>query len=496
MNPIPNLKTRTRSEEKLQCNTLFTIHYSLIPNPSSLAPTNALSRPKRITPRTLKGFRDYLPEAMIPRQRLIDTARQVYESYGFSPIDTPALEYLEILAGKGGEETDKQLYKFQDHGGRWVGLRFDLTVPLARLAAQHIAELGTPFKRYHVAAVWRGENTQRGRYREFMQCDFDTIGTRSVAADVETALVIHDLLRAIGFDQFTIRINNRMVLTGLLERLNLADRTVATLRALDKLAKIGPARVADELINTAHTTHEQASEVLRMVGLTGTNDELLAALDHLVADSETGSEGVARLGEVLAGVKAAGVPEECIELDVSIARGLDYYTGTIFETFLDALPGIGSICSGGRYDNLAELYTAQQLPGIGASLGLDRLLAAMEELGMIEKVGTPAAVFIAYFDKDRLHDYLKLAASIRAAGINVEVFPDPKKLGQQLKYADRRGFRVALIAGENEFTSGTCQIKDLQKAQQQDVPLEPDAASVIAAVESIVGKQLGIKGQL
>src|ERR1700675_2092926 len=184
---------------------------------------------------------------MIPRERLMETARRVYRSYGFSPIDTPALEYLEILTGKGGEETDKQLYKFQDHGGRWVGLRFDLTVPFARFAAQHIAELGTPFKRYHIGTVWRGENTQRGRYREFMQCDFDTIGTLSPAADIETALVIHDLLRAIGFDDFLIHVNNRMVLTGLLERLELADRSAAILRALDKLHKTSPEQVADEM---------------------------------------------------------------------------------------------------------------------------------------------------------------------------------------------------------------------------------------------------------
>ncbi|MBN1909887.1 MAG: histidine--tRNA ligase [Pirellulales bacterium] len=423
---------------------------------------------------------------MIPREGLIETARRVYRSYGFSPIDTPALEYLEILAGKGGEESDKQLYQFEDHGGRKVGLRFDLTVPFARFAAQHINQLGTPLKRYHIAAVWRGENTQRGRYREFMQCDFDTIGTRSVAADIETALVIHDLFRQIGFDAFTIHVNNRRVLSGLLERLGLADRAVPVLRALDKLAKIGPAKVIDEMMATAGATNAQADDVLRLAGTTGTNDEILKAIEPLVAGSEAGEEGVARLAEMLAAVRAAGVAPERIKLDVAIARGLDYYTGTVFETFLDALPGIGSVCSGGRYDNLAELYTAQELPGIGASLGLDRLLAAMEELGMIEKVSTPAPVFIPYFDKDRLHNYLTLAAALRAAGLGVEVFPDPKKLGVQLKYADRRGFRVALIAGANEFASNTIQVKDLTAGSKQDVPLEPDASSLIAAVRKIL----------
>ncbi len=433
-----------------------------------------------ITPRTLKGFRDYLPEAMIPRERLMETARRVYRSYGFSPIDTPALEYLEILEGKGGEESDKQLYKFQDHGDRWVGLRFDLTVPLARFAAQHIATLGTPLKRYHIAAVWRGENTQRGRYREFMQCDFDTIGTRSPAADIETALVIHDLFRAIGFERFRVRVNNRMVLTGLLEKLGLAEKSAGVLRALDKLAKIGPEKVAQELTETCGATDAQVRQVLQLADIAGTRDEVLRQLDPLVAGSETGQEGVARLRELAAGTAAGGVPDDRLVIDVSIARGLDYYTGTVFETFLDDLPGIGSVCSGGRYDNLAELYTKQELPGIGASLGLDRLLAAMEELGMIEPVATPAEVFIAYFDKARLHSYLALAAHLRAAGLGVEVYPEPKKLGQQLKYADRRGHRVAIIAGESEFAAGTVQLKDLRAASQQDIAVEPLDAFVAA----------------
>jgi histidyl-tRNA synthetase len=446
-----------------------------------------VTQPTRITPRTLKGFRDYLPEVANPRERLIDTARRVYRSYGFSPIDTPALEYLEILSGKGGEESDKQLYKFPDHGDRWVGLRFDLTVPLARFVAQHAGELTFPFKRYHIATVWRGENTQRGRYREFMQCDFDTIGTRAAGADIETALVIHDLLRAIGFERFCIQLNNRMVLTGVLERLDLADRSVAVLRALDKWGKIGPEGVAAELRETAGVTDSQAAEVIHLASVSGTSDEILIQLEPLVASSANGEEGLARLRDVLAGARAGGVPDSRIKLNVAIARGLDYYTGTIFETYLDDLPQIGSVCSGGRYDNLAGLFTQQELPGIGASLGLDRLLAAMEELGMIEKVATPAPVFIPYFDPSRLADYLRLASSLRSAGIGVEVYPEPKKLGQQLKYADRRGFRVAIIAGSNEFQSGTCQVKDLAGGGQQNVPLDPDATSLVDAVKKVLG---------
>jgi histidyl-tRNA synthetase len=439
----------------------------------------------RIEPRTLKGFRDYLPQAMIARERLIDTARQVYRSYGFSPIDTPALEYLDILLGKGSEETDKQLYHFKDHGGRDVGMRFDLTVPLARYVAQHYAELGMPFKRYHIATVWRGENTQRGRYREFMQCDFDTIGTLAVGADIETALVIHDLMRAIGFDAFQIRVNNRMVLGGLLERLDLADRSGPVLRALDKLGKIGRDAVAAELVSAAGASPHQAEQVLQLAELHGDNDDVLRQLEPLVAGSEKGEAGLARLREILAAASASRIPEQRLRLDVSIARGLDYYTGTIFETFLDALPGIGSVCSGGRYDNLAELFTSQQLPGIGASLGLDRLLAAMEELGMVPQSSTTAEVFIAYFDAGRLHEYLRLASQLRAAGLRVEVYPEPKKLGVQLKYADRRGFRVTLIAGESEFAVSQVQVKNLATGDSQTASLT-DLNQLTTAIGAIL----------
>ena len=429
-----------------------------------------------------------MPEAMIPRERLIATAQAVYRSFGYSPIDTPALEYFEVLSGKGSDETDRQMYAFEDHGGRKVGMRFDLTVPLARFAAQHVSELGLPFKRYHIGTVWRGENTQRGRYREFMQCDFDTIGTKSVAADIETALVIHDLIRGIGSAfgknlSFTIRVNNRAVLSGLLSKLGLSEKSTAILRALDKLGKVGREKVADEMVAAAGATAEQAGQVLKLAELSGTNEQVLAQLGPLVAGNAQGEEGIERLAQILKGAKAGGVAEANLQLDVSIARGLDYYTGAIFESFLGDLPTIGSICSGGRYDNLAGLFTKQELPGIGASLGLDRLLAALEELAMIDKVRTPAPVLIAYFDKDRLDDYLRLAAAIRAAGIGVEVFPEPKKLGQQLAYADRRGFRVAIIVGQREFEAGMCQVKDLASATARDVPLSPPDALVSALRE-------------
>ncbi len=439
---------------------------------------------ERIQPRTLKGFRDYPPATMIPREWIIETARRVYRSYGFSPIDTPALEHLEILTGKGSDETDKQLYRFEDHGGRPVGLRFDLTVPLARFVAQHIQELGTPFKRYQIANVWRGENTQRGRYREFMQCDFDTIGTMSLTADIEMVLVIHDLLAALEVGDFTIHVNHRGVLNGLLEKLGLADKTTTILRTLDKLKKIGEEKVHRELTKTVGTTDAQSKQLLNLSSLGGSNQNMLAQAEQLVAGSEVGEQGVAQLRELIDSTSSTLPPtaSDRIRFEASICRGLDYYTGIVVETTLNDLPGIGSVASGGRYDNLADLYTSQHLPGVGASLGLDRLLAALEELGRVEQVPTPASVFIPYFDSERRNDYLRLAAQLRAAGLGVEFFPEAKKLGKQLQYANRRGFRIALILGGDEFAAGQCQVKDLASGKSQTVPLSKNSQAIAAEI--------------
>lgn len=404
---------------------------------------------------------------MIARERLIETAKAVYRSYGFSPIDTPALEYAEILTGKGGEESDKQLYRFRDHGDRDVAMRFDLTVPLARFAAQHINELGTPFKRYHIGTVWRGENTQAGRYREFMQCDFDTIGTESNAADIETLLVIHDLMSKIGFERFTIRLNNRLVLNGLLQQQGLTEKSVGVLRAIDKLPKIGREKVIDEMTEKVGATREQSERVLDLVQLTGEPLDMLKSLEGMLAGNDIGQLGVAKLRELFSCIAKAGIAPERVRLDLSIARGLDYYTGTIYETFLGDKPEIGSVCSGGRYDNLAGIFTKERLPGIGASLGLDRLLAAMELLGMVESSSTPADIFIPQFDAPRLGDYLRISRVLRAAGLRVEVYPEAKNLGKQLKYADKKGHKLAVIAGENEFQSGVWQVKNLKVQGQQ-----------------------------
>jgi histidyl-tRNA synthetase len=431
-----------------------------------------------IQPRTLKGFRDYPPELMMPREDLLERARRVYRLYGYAPIDTPALEYTEILLGKGGEESDKLIYRFTDHGGRDVALRFDLTVPFARFAAQHIGQLGTPFKRYHVGPVWRGENTAHGRYREFWQCDFDTIGTKDNAADIETALVIYDLMRALGLERFHIQVNNRLVLSGLLEELGLADQTAPLLRALDKLAKVGREGVAQEMVEKSGIAARAADRVLDLAQMQGTNTEILNGLERDFGKNAQAAEGISRLRQLLEAATALGITESYLRLDLSIARGLDYYTGTVYETILSDLPGIGSICSGGRYDNLAGLYTKQALPGVGASLGLDRLVAALEELHLLTKSGTPAPVLLVQFSAPRLADYERMARALRADGIGVELYPEARKVGQQLQYAERRGFRLALIAGPDEFAQNVWKIKDLSRREEVTVPASDVAGTV------------------
>ncbi len=424
-----------------------------------------------IEPRTLNGFRDYLPSAMIPREQLIETAKSVYRSYGFSPIDTPALEYKEILAGKGGAESDKQMFQFQQ-GKRDVAMRFDLTVPFARFAAQNINELGVPFKRYHVGTVWRGERPQKGRYREFVQCDFDTIGTTSNSADIETLFIIHDLMVQIGFSDFTVRINNRMILNGLLETLDLQSQSAQILRALDKLPKIGPEAVIKEMREQGSVTQQQAEKVISLTTVKGSTEEILNSLEQQLLGNACGEQGVQYLRELFQAVDRAGIPSERIILDPSIARGLDYYTGTIYETFLNQLPGIGSVCSGGRYDNLAERFTTQELPGVGASLGLDRLLAAMQELKLLDEISTPAPILFTQMDQKFTPEYLRLARELRLNGLNVEVYPDTKAIKKQFKYANRHGFKIVITAGADEFENQVWQVKEMQTGTQSAVKEE------------------------
>ena len=430
-----------------------------------------------IKPQTLRGFRDFLPDAAAARETIAEVARGVYRRYGFRPIDTPALEYAEILLGKGGDETDKQTFRFTDNGGRDVALRFDLTVPFARFAAQHVGTLGTPFKRYHLAPVWRGERPQKGRFREFVQCDFDTIGTTSAVADAETVCVIHDLLvdlnaadlpapGAVG--EFTMRLNHRGVLNGLLETLGLRESATDVLRSLDKLPKVGADAVRTELLELPGASDEAVSRLLEFAGLSGDAAETFAAARPLLGGSERGLASLDRLSDVVRLAIAGGCDPSRLTADLSIARGLDYYTGVIFETFLTDDPGIGSVCSGGRYDDLAGLYTKQTLPGVGASLGLDRLLAALEE-----KAGSDrprAGVFVPLLSEDRAGDALALAAELRAAGLDVTVSPDARAFGKQMKWADDRRFASAAVLGDDEAANGTVTVKNFAAGEQRTVP--------------------------
>ena len=431
-----------------------------------------------IQPRTLKGFRDFPPVLALEREQMVDVAKAVYRSYGFAPIDTPALELSEVLLGKlePGAEIARQLYRFSDNGGRDVALRFDLTVPFARFAAMHMQDLGTPFKRYHVGSVWRGENTQAGRYREFLQCDFDTIGTATGAADIEVALVIHDLMAALGFERFTVRISDRHVLGGVLDALGVGERAVGVLRSVDKLAKQGPDVVRRELVELVNLTDVQASDILDVVGCD------LDAVASRFGGSERVAAGVERLRELFVVAAAVGIPDGRLAVDLSISRGLDYYTGTVYETFLTDLPAIGSVCSGGRYDDLAGLYTNQALPGVGASLGLDRLLAAKEELGLVGTAATPAPVLVVRFPDVPLADLHGLAAEVRRSGVGVEVYPDQRKLGPQLQLAERRGAQVAVLVGPAEVAAGTVKVKDLAARTEATVP----RAGLVAEVRRIL----------
>lgn len=444
---------------------------------------------KLIETRPPSGFRDYAPEQMIPKERLLQTAREVCRSYGFTPIDTPAVESLEVLLGKGGEESDKLVYRVRGAKSEVeeTGLRFDLTVPFARFAARYVPGAGTPFKRYATGPVWRGERPGQGRYREFWQFDFDTIGTKSNAADIEIVLLISDLFDRLELPRIEIRMNNRMVLNGLLESIGLSDKSVPLLRSLDKLPKIGRDKVIEEMVREAGVTAEQATRVLVLAETTGTSAEVLDRVEREFGSNARTAEGVRRLRELVAVCDSAGVPDSRVKIDLSIARGLDYYTGTIYETFMTDLPDIGSVCSGGRYDNLAGLYTRLELPGVGASVGVDRLLTAMEELKHPWMSGgsTPAQVLVLQFDATRLGDYQRVARELRATGVATEVYPEAKKLKAQFEYADKRGFRLALIAGSEEFASGMWKIKDLAKREEVAVPVTELVPAVTNRLRSV-----------
>mgnify|MGYP000873573845 CR=1 FL=1 len=428
---------------------------------------------ERIEPRVLKGFRDFLPEQEILKRNTVRTLEEVFSGFGFVPIDTPVLEYAEVLLGKGGGETDKQVYRFADNGGRDVAMRFDLTVPFARFTAAHEPELYLPFKRYHIAKVYRGENTQRGRYREFMQCDFDIIGTDGVSSDFEILLVMERSFAALGISGVTFHLSHRGAFSGFLRSIGAEDHVVEVLRAVDKLAKIGRDEVLKLL--SEYLSAEDAEAVLSFIGMEGSNRETLGKLKRLSGGTNPGLE---RLEALLDLFDEAGLSKRFI-LDPSITRGLDYYTGIVYETFLDDLPGIGSVCSGGRYDNLASLYTRTQLPGVGSSIGVDRLLAALEELGTTAKRKSDTDLLILCLDDTMHGHYHSLARAFREAGIRTEVFFEKKKLPSQFQYADRKEIPFALFCGPDEKARNVVNIRNLGSRESSDGLSLPEAVSLI-----------------
>jgi len=425
-----------------------------------------------IEPKVLKGFRDFLPDAEIIRRRLTEKIENTFRSFGFVPIDTPAMEYAEILLGKGGGETEKQIYRFKDNGDRDVALRFDLTVPFARFIALHRAELTFPFKRYHISKVWRGENTQRGRFREFTQCDFDIIGSDSPSSDFEILLLIRTALLNLDLN-VTIHVNHRGLFNKFLQHINQSEKLVDVLRTVDKLSKVGEEETKKSLAELAG--EHNAEKILEFIGAKGSFTEVLNRITELSGGPSPESERLLTLYKFM---KDANIhDEEPFVLDPSITRGLDYYTGVVFETFLNDLPDIGSICSGGRYDNLCALYSKEKdtISGVGSSIGLDRLLAALETIGKLPAAEKPS-VAIACLNAEKSGEYQALAQNFRKEGITCEVFLDAgtggeKQLVKQFVLAEKKGIRYVIITG-NEPLKDKITLRNLTKRENIEMSVE------------------------
>lgn len=420
----------------------------------------------------LKGTRDFLPERMILRQFVTGKLREVFENFGFEPLDTPSIEYAEVLEGKYGDEADKLIYKFEDRGGRRVGLRYDLTVPLARVVATY-PDLVKPFKRYQIAPVWRAEKPQKGRYREFWQCDVDTVGSPSMLADAEVVDVAFDALCRLGFTHFKTKINNRKVLAAIAEHVGVSyDQATPVYRAIDKLEKIGVDGVEEELTR-AGLDGSVIGRLMDLLKIRGEVDVVLAELKTRLAPYPAGLHGVAELEELVRYLRWLRVSEANFEIDFSMVRGLDYYTGPIFETVVEE-PKIGSICGGGRYDNLVGMFTNRPTPATGISLGLERIVDVLDELhlGGIPEAKTVTQVLVTVFGPDTIDESLKAASELRAADIHTEVYLGTDRLGSQLRYASRKGIPLTVILGTEEIAAGKVVVKDM--ATEEQVTIERD----------------------
>lgn len=424
----------------------------------------------KVTPRTPSGFGEYLPGEQIEFNRLVDIVRAAYEKYGYSPIDTPDVELSEVLLAKGGGETEQQIYRFT-RGRNDLSLRFDLTVPLARYAAEHESDLVFPFRRYHIGKVHRAERAQAGRFREFYQCDIDVIGTHSTLVDAELPAVINEIFDQFGFGEFTIRVNNRMVLNGFFEGIGLQQVSAEVLRIIDKMDKIPREEMIEELRNVG-LDEAQIDRLLTFIGITGSNDEVLVAVDGLDVESDTMRQGVAKLRELVDALRTMGVPEHRFKVDLHIARGLDYYTGTVYETTLNDLPGVGSVCSGGRYDNLASNYTNTELPGVGISIGLSRLFYKLREAGVIvPNRQSVADVVIMPLGDAQFHRGLEVAAAVRGKDVAAILYTEPSSMKKKMKYADRLGVANVVIIGEDEISNDVVTWRDMRSGNEKKIPL-------------------------
>ena len=428
---------------------------------------------KIIQPKTLSGFMELLPEDQILFNKIFNTIKDVYEKFGFLPLDTPTIEYSEILLAKAGGETEKQIYRF-NKGDNDLSLRFDLTVPLARYVSQHYAYLNFPFKRYQMSKVFRGERPQKGRFREFYQCDIDVVGNESLSLiyDAEIPAVIYEIFKRLEFGPFIIRINNRKVLNGFFQYLNLKDNATEILRIIDKIDKIGTENVEKELLNIISDT-DKVSVIIKFISINGTNSEVINSLRKLNIDNETFTQGVDELEYVINNIKIYGVLEDYYKIDLTIARGLDYYTGTVYETNLKDYPKLGSVCSGGRYDNLTEYYTKQHLPGIGISIGLTRLFSQLIEENIIQSTKKSLIdILIIPMDNDCLDYSINLASKLRNDNAKVDICYEGKNIKNKMKYANKIGVEYVIIIGQDEIMNKKYVLKNMITGEQYNVKYE------------------------
>ena len=434
----------------------------------------------KIKPRTLSGFMELQPDKQVQMDKMRAVLAETYARYGFTPLDTPAIEAAEVLLAKGGGETEKQIYRFTK-GDSDLALRFDLTVPLAKYVAANYGQLTFPFRRYQIGKVWRGERAQRGRFREFYQADIDIIGDGAldILNEAEIPAIIYDTFTRLGLHRFRIRVNNRKVLNGFFAILGLSEQAGDVLRTIDKLDKIGADKVRALLTDTCGITSGQADEILRFIACPGTSADKLAFLEQYRGRNETFDTGLDELRTVVGYLPAFGVPEENFELDLTIARGLDYYTGTVYETVLLDHPEVGSICSGGRYDDLAGYYTNKSLPGVGISIGLTRLFYILQEQNMISDavLTAPADVLILPMTDD-LSAAVALASMLRAGGLRVQLYSEKKKFKAKIGYADKLGIPFVIFLGEDEIAQNVCALKNMDTGEQE-------AVTQAAALETI-----------